>query len=240
MNTLIEGRGIGVRLGGRWLLRGVDLTARAGEVVALVGPNGAGKSTLLRVLLGLLRPTAGAVLRAAGVRVGYVPGMDAPAADLPLTVRRMMSLTAPRPAADERAALAETGVGHLLEARVDRLSYGELQRVMLARALARRPDLLVLDEPLRGVDVNGERELYPLLGEVVRRRGCGALLASHDLLHVLDGTDRLICLDREVRCAGRPDEVLERAEFARLFGTHAEAYWHLRRCARAPRLPDDA
>lgn len=240
MNTLIEGRGIGVRRGGRWLLRGVDLTARAGEVVALVGPNGAGKSTLLRVLLGLLRPTAGAVLRAAGVRVGYVPGLDAPAADLPLTVRRMMSLTAPRPAADERAALAETGVGHLLEARVDRLSYGELQRVMLARALARRPDLLVLDEPLRGVDVNGERELYPLLGEVVRRRGCGALLASHDLLHVLDGTDRLICLDREVRCAGRPDEVLERAEFARLFGTHAEAYWHLRRCARAPRLPDDA
>ena len=240
MNTLIEGRGIGVRRGGRWLLRGVDLTARAGEVVALVGPNGAGKSTLLRVLLGLLRPTAGAVLRAAGVRVGYVPGLDAPAADLPLTVRRMMSLTAPRPAADERAALAETGVGHLLEARVDRLSYGELQRVMLARALARRPDLLVLDEPLRGVDVNGERELYPLLGEVVRRRGCGALLASHDLLHVLDGTDRLICLDREVRCAGRPDEVLERAEFARLFGAHAEAYWHLRRCARAPRLPDDA
>ncbi len=235
MNTLIEGREVGVRRDGRWLLRGVDLAVRAGEVVALVGPNGAGKSTLLRVLLGLLRPTAGAVLRAAGVRVGYVPGLDAPAADLPLTVRRMMSLTAPRPAADERAALAETGVGHLLEARIDRLSYGELQRVMLARALARRPDLLVLDEPLRGVDVNGERELYPLLGDVVRGRGCGALLASHDLLHVLDGTDRLVCLDREVRCAGRPDEVLEHAEFARLFGNHAEAYWHLRCCARAPR-----
>ena len=234
MNTLLEGRGIGVRRDGRWLLRGVDLTVRAGEVVALVGPNGAGKSTLLRVLLGLLRPTAGAVRRAAGVRVGYVPGLDAPTADLPLTVRRMMSLTAPRPAADERAALAETGVGHLLSARVDQLSYGELQRVMLARALARRPDLLVLDEPLRGVDVNGERELYPLLGEVVRRRGCGALLASHDLLHVLDGTDRLICLDREVHCAGRPDEVLEDAAFARLFGSHAEAYWHLRRCAREP------
>ena len=235
MNTLIEGRDVGVRRDGRWLLRGVDLAVRAGEVVALVGPNGAGKSTLLRVLLGLLRPTAGAVLRAAGVRVGYVPGLDAPAADLPLTVRRMMSLTAPRPAADERAALAETGVDHLLEARIDRLSYGELQRVMLARALARRPDLLVLDEPLRGVDVNGERELYPLLGDVVRGRGCGALLASHDLLHVLDGTDRLVCLDREVRCAGRPDEVLEHAEFARLFGNHAEAYWHLQRCTRAPR-----
>ena len=236
MTTLLEGRGVGVRRGDRWLLREVDLAVQAGEVVALVGPNGAGKSTLLRTLLGLLRPTAGVVRRAAGARVGYVPGLDAPAADLPLTVRRMMSLTGPQPVADARAALAETGVDHLLAARVDQLSYGEFQRVMLARALARQPDLLVLDEPLRGVDVNGERDLYPLLGEVVHRRGCGALLASHDLLHVLEGTDRLVCLDVEVRCAGRPDEVLEHAEFARLFGVHAEAYWHLRRCAREPRL----
>ena len=220
---LVEARGLGVRRGGRWLLHDVDIAVERREVVTLIGPNGAGKTTLVRALLGLLRPDSGTVHRDAEVTVGYVPQRVHFDSTLPLTVARLMTLTSRRPPDAVNEALEETAVGHVLSARVSDLSSGELQRVLLARALMRLPNLLVLDEPLQGVDYTGEAELYELIAGIVERRACGVLLVSHDLHIVMGATDRVVCLNRHVCCTGAPEEVVGHDEFRRLFGPRAAA-----------------
>ena len=218
---LLEARGVGVRRGGRWILEDANMAVAGGEIVTLIGPNGAGKTTLVRVLLGLMRPDAGTVQRDEGATIGYVPQRVHFDPTLPLTVRRLMVMTSWRPEKDIKNALAETQVGHLLDASVSQLSGGELQRVLLARALMHVPSLLILDEPVQGVDYTGEAELYRLIGEIVERRGCGVLLVSHDLHIVMASTDRVVCLNRHVCCTGAPQEVVGHAEFRRLFGPGA-------------------
>ena len=220
-NPLTEARAVGVWRGGRWILQDVDIAVAAGEVVTLIGPNGAGKTTLVRVLLGLLKPDAGTVRRDEAASIGYVPQRVHFDSTLPLTVERLMSLTDRRPAEAVAEALEETAVGHLITARVSDLSGGEFQRVLLARALMRLPNLLILDEPVQGVDYTGEAELYELIGGIVERRGCGVLMVSHDLHIVMAATDRVVCLNRHVCCTGPPEEVVEHEEFRRLFGPSA-------------------
>ena len=221
--ALIEAHGVGVCAGRRSILRDVDISVAGGEVVTLIGPNGAGKTTLVRVLLGLLQPDTGTVRRDASASIGYVPQRVNFDHTLPLTVRRLMVMTGRRPDEAIEEALAETAVGHLLPARVSDLSGGELQRVLLARALMRLPNLLVLDEPVQGVDFTGEAELYELIAEIVQRRGCGVLLVSHDLHIVMAATDRVVCLNRHVCCTGAPQEVVGHEEFRRLFGKSTAA-----------------
>ena len=220
---LVEARGIGVRRGGRWLLREVDIAVARREVVTLIGPNGAGKTTLVRVLLGLLAPSPGTVRRDEAVTIGYVPQRVQFDPTLPLTVARLMTLTSRRPPDAVQEALEETAVGPLVDTSVADLSSGELQRVLLARALLRRPNLLVLDEPLQGVDYTGEAELYELIGTIVDRRGCGVLMVSHDLHIVMAATDRVVCLNHHVCCTGAPEDVVGHDEFVRLFGPRAAA-----------------
>ena len=222
-DPLIEARAAGVRRGGRWILHDVDIEVAAGEVVTLIGPNGAGKTTLVRVLLGLLNPDAGTVRRDEAASIGYVPQRVHFDPTLPLTVERLMNLTGRRPAEAVAEALEETAVGHLIAARVSDLSGGEFQRVLLARALMRLPNLLILDEPVQGVDYTGEAELYELIGGIVERRGCGVLMVSHDLHIVMAATDRVVCLNRHVCCTGAPEEVVAHEEFRRLFGPNAAA-----------------
>ncbi len=225
---LVSARSVGVYRGGRWLIHDVSLEVHAGEVVTVVGPNGAGKSTLLKTLLGLRRPDAGNVIRASGLRIGYVPPADPVQFDLPLTVRRLMTLTSHRPAEITTEALRETGADHLSTSQVNELSHGEFQRVMLARALSRNPDLLVMDEPLRGVDFSSEADMYQLITEIVEHRGCAALMTSHDLHYVMSRTDQVVCLNGTVRCMGAPEDTVDHPEFHQLFGTRAEAYRHVR------------
>ncbi len=233
---LVRVSSVGVHRGGRWIIHDVSLEIRPGEVVTVVGPNGAGKSTLLKTLLGLYRPDTGRVTRLPGLKVGYVPPTDPVQFDLPLTVRRLMTLTSPRPAGAIADALRETGVDHLSRSQVNELSHGEFQRVMLARALSRDPDLLVMDEPLRGIDFSSEAALYQLISEVVEHRGCAALMTSHDLHYVMSRTDRVVCMNGTIRCMGAPEDTVDHPEFHQLFGTRAEAYRHVRhQCHGEPR-----
>lgn len=215
---LVEARGLGVRRDGRWLLRAVDLAVCPGEVVTVIGPNGGGKTTLLKALIGLLRPDEGVVERRAGLTIGYVPQRLHLEWTLPLTVDRLMSLTGRLPPSAAADALRAAGVAHLAARPVQALSGGELQRVLLARAIARDAELLVLDEPVQGVDFSGETELYGLIGDVRRRTGCGVLLVSHDLHVVMAATDRVVCLDGGVQCSGRPREIATDPALVRLFG----------------------
>lgn len=218
---LAAARGLGVRRDGRWLVQHVDVALHAGEIVTLVGPNGAGKSTTAKALLGLVRHDAGTVERAAGLKVGYVPQRLALDWTLPLTVRRLMTLTGRHPRAVVQDALAQVGIAHLADARIQTLSGGEFQRALLARAIIRRPQLLVLDEPVQNVDFNGEIALYELIRNLRDDLGCGILLISHDLHIVMAHTDTVLCLSGHVCCHGTPQAVAESPEYRRLFGPRA-------------------
>lgn len=221
MSALISAEGICFRRGGRQILDNISLTVEPGEVVTLIGPNGSGKTSLLRILLGLEQADAGRVARRPGLTVGYVPQRLTVEPTLPMTVLRFLSLPHRVSRAAAREALEETGVAHLERAQVHALSGGEFQRVLLARALLRRPDILVLDEPAQGIDFSGQLDLYQLIDRIRRQRGCSVLLVSHDLHLVMAATDRVICLNRHVCCSGEPEAVSRHPEYLALFGPRA-------------------
>jgi zinc transport system ATP-binding protein len=220
--TLIRAVGLDLSFAGRRVLSGVDAAIRPGEIVTLIGPNGAGKTTLLRVMLGLARPDRGTVERRPGLRVGYMPQRFAVDDLLPLRVRRFLELGRPAAGQDPAAALAEVKAAHVVDAPVQAISGGELRRVLLARALLRDPELLVLDEPAQGVDVVGQSDLFRLIVALRERRRCGILMVSHDLHLVMAATDTVICLNAHVCCTGRPDAVSRHPEYLALFGDPAE------------------
>lgn len=219
--TLISMRGVGVRANGRWLVEGVDLSIRRGEIVTLIGPNGSGKSTTAKLATGVLKASQGMVERLPGLRIGYVPQKLNVDWTLPLTVKRLMTLTGRHSPSDVDAVLQAVGVAHLANAAVQNLSGGEFQQALLARAMIRKPDLLVLDEPVQGVDFAGEVALYDLIKKVRDETGCGILMISHDLHVVMAETDIVICLNGHVCCTGTPDSVVQSPEYLSLFGARA-------------------
>lgn len=213
----------GLRRSGRWLVRGISLALHPREIVTLIGPNGAGKSTTAKLVLGVHQPDEGTAWRRPGVRIAYVPQRLSIDWTLPLSVRRFMGLTGRIGDDEAREALAETEVAHLAAAQMQTLSGGEFQRVLLARAIARKPELLVLDEPVQGVDFSGEAALYDLIRRIRDRLGCGILLISHNLHLVMAATDRVICLNGHVCCSGTPKSVAASPEYKALFGARAAA-----------------
>ncbi|HEY7549895.1 MAG TPA: metal ABC transporter ATP-binding protein [Hyphomicrobiaceae bacterium] len=220
--ALISARGLTLARAGRPILTGVDIEIAPGEIVTVIGPNGAGKTMLVRALLGLERLDHGEVLRREPLVIGYAPQRFDIDRAIPLTVARFIALgrAAASPPEIERV-LADVGAGALIGRQLAELSGGELQRVVLARALIRAPDLLVLDEPARAVDYAGGAELYTLIGRLRTERGFGVLLVSHDLHVVMAQSDRVICLNRHVCCSGVPHSVAQHPEYARLFGSQA-------------------
>ncbi len=217
---LIEARDLCVSFGGRQILDHVALQIMRGEIVTLVGLNGSGKTTLVRVLLGLLTPDRGTVSRKSGLRIGFSPQRVHRDAILPMTVQRFLTLATPAPRARLQALLGEVGAAGLIDSQIADLSGGEFHRVLLARAIVRAPDLLVLDEPLAGVDVASQAELYRLIAHLRERYRCGVLLVSHDLYMVMAATDKVICLNHHVCCMGHPRSVARDAQFISLFGPH--------------------
>lgn len=206
---------------GQLALENLNLELHQGEIVTLVGPNGAGKSTLVRLLLGLIDADSGSVWRAPKLRIGYMPQKLALHPTLPLTVKRFLQLVPGVKSAEIKSALQETGALKVYHSPLQRISGGELQRVLLAGALLRKPQLLVLDEPVQGVDVNGQLELYNLIGRLRDRYGCGVLMVSHDLHLVMRATDRVLCLNRHLCCTGKPEQVSHHPAFIELFGDQA-------------------
>ena len=220
--TLIAAKGLVLHRGGVRVLDGVDLAIHAGEIVTIIGPNGSGKTTLVRTLLGLVTPEAGDIEKAEGLRIGYVPQAFAVDPNLPLTVRRFLAM-AGRGRADIQDALRAVGMdGGILAHPIQNLSGGELRRVLLARALLRKPDVLILDEPVQGVDIRGQSELYRLINAVRFELGCAVLMISHDLRLVMAATDEVICLNHHVCCAGHPEAVSRHPEYLALFGEKAD------------------
>jgi zinc transport system ATP-binding protein len=216
---LIAAKGITVKRGGRSLLDKVDLEVSPRQIVTVVGLNGSGKTTLLHVLLGLIAPDAGHVSRASGLRIGYSPQHINRDPSLPLTVEGFLKLAGPVTSDRIRTVLTDVGAAATLTAQVFELSGGELHRVLLARALLREPQLLVLDEPMSGVDIAGQAELYHLIADIRDRIGCGVVLVSHDLHVVMAQTDEVVCLNHHICCRGKPQSVVRDPSFIALFGS---------------------
>ncbi|MFD1341084.1 metal ABC transporter ATP-binding protein [Litorisediminicola beolgyonensis] len=217
--SLIETRGLDVRLGPLQVLDGVDFEISAGEIVTIVGPNGSGKSTFLRALIGAVPAAAGTIRRKTGLRLGYVPQKLAIDPGLPIRVRRFLDL--PKRVPDDAAAyaLSRAGAAGLDERPLAALSGGQMQRVLLARALLDDPELLILDEPTQGLDQPGSAAFYRLIEALRAELGCAVLMVSHELHVVMSASDRVLCLNGHVCCHGTPQVVANSAEYRALFGS---------------------
>jgi zinc transport system ATP-binding protein len=212
---LVEARGVGFAREGARILWDIDLALRAGEIVTVVGPNGSGKTTLLRLLIGAERPDTGQIVRRPGLRIGYVPQRMAVDYTMPMTVGRFLALSGGTGAAE---ALERVGVPDIAGQQLRALSGGQFQRVMLAQALMRRPELLVLDEAAQGLDQPGVARFYRLVEELRGALGCGVLLVGHDLHVVMAASDRVVCLNGHICCEGSPTVVSAAPAYRALFG----------------------
>ena len=218
---LIQLENIHMGFQGREVLQGISMDVMPGEIVTLIGPNGAGKTTLVRIALGLQKQSRGIRLVREGLRIGYMPQKLHVDNTMPLTVKRFLDLTN-QTASAILEALERTGVKHVYLSPLQSLSGGELQRVLLARALLHKPHLLVLDEPVQGVDINGQRELYQLIADLRKEQGCAVLMVSHDLHLVMAATDKVICINQHLCCSGHPHQVKEHPAYLRLFGVQSD------------------
>lgn len=218
-DTLVSLRDIGLDFKQRTVLDQITLDIHRREILTIIGPNGAGKSCLLKIVLGLYQPSRGSVTRTNGLTIGYMPQKLAVDPSLPLTVDRFLRLANAGDSQSIDQALQRVGARSLRQAAVQRLSGGEFQRVLLARALLRSPDLLVLDEPAQGVDLQGQQSLYRLLAQLREENGFAILMVSHDLHFVMAQTDQVLCLNQHVCCSGTAEAVVNHPEYLALFSS---------------------
>ena len=240
---LLDAIDISVVREGRAALDHVGLSVLPGQHLTLIGPNGAGKTLLLKVLLGLIKPSSGEVRRQAGLRIGYMPQSLQLSPLMPLTVDYFLRLANPSDDAAITETLALIDAAGLRTRSMHHLSGGERQRVLLARALLRRPDVLLLDEPGQNMDVTGQLAMYELIRRIQQERGCAVLMVSHDLHFVMRHTDQVYCLYHHVCCSGKPQEIVEDKAFAELFGpriAEVMGYYHHQHTHTHEHFPGDS
>jgi len=220
MNSfLLKAEHIGLKINQRQILDDINLSIKAGEIVTLIGPNGSGKTTLVKVLLGLVESDKGCLQKKEKLVIGYMPQKLHIDAVLPMSVKRFLRMGIKVDDGEIDKMSRKLGVETLLDQALQSVSGGEFQRVLLTRALLRKPDLLVLDEPAQGVDINGQQQLYQLISNIRDEYGCGVLMISHDLHLVMEATDQVLCLNTHICCSGRPEAVSQHPEYLRLFGS---------------------
>lgn len=219
MTRLVEIKNASVHQGATVALRNVDFHIDRGEIVTVVGPNGSGKSTLMKTVIGALKPNGGQVTRAQGLRIGYVPQSLEIDPTLPITVGRFLNLPRRVAKADVAEALENAGVPDLAGRQMAGLSGGQFQRVLLARAMLERPDLLILDEATQGLDQPGSAAFYRQIEDIRSTQGCAVLMVSHELHVVMAASDRVVCLNGHVCCHGAPELVASAPEYRALFGS---------------------
>ena len=217
-NALLVAHDVGFSRQGKTILSDISMQLHSKQIITLIGPNGAGKTSLIRILLGLTRATTGKVTLAPGLRTGYVPQRIVVPDVMPLRVCDFLNVSGNYSIEQCRLILDEVDCEYLLYSAMQNLSGGEMQRVLLARALLKDPQLLVLDEPASGMDIIGQQALYETIRMIRDKHDCGILMVSHDLHMVMAATDRVICLNTHICCTGHPDAVSEHPEYLKLFG----------------------
>ena len=217
--NLVKLENAGVYKSSKWLVRGISFEVNNGQIVTLIGPNGSGKTTTAKMILNILNVDEGLITSNTN-KMAYVPQKINIDWTMPLRVIDFMKITSSINNAQITEALALTGVEKLLYDEIHNLSGGEFQRVLIARAVAKKPELLVLDEPVQGVDFNGEIALYNLIKKISDKLNCGILLISHDMHFVMSATDHVICLNGHICCSGTPSTVVKNPAYIKLFGEH--------------------
>ena len=218
-NSLVKLENAGVYKSTKWLVRGISFEVNKGQIVTLIGPNGSGKTTTAKMILNILGTSEGFV-KSNTNKMAYVPQKINIDWTMPLRVIDFMKITSSLNNSQITDSLNMTGVDKLLYSQIHNLSGGEFQRVLIARAIATKPDLLVLDEPVQGVDFNGEIALYNLIKKISVTLNCGILLISHDMHFVMSTTDHVICLNGHICCSGNPSSIVKNPEYIKLFGEH--------------------
>ncbi|WP_422667239.1 zinc ABC transporter ATP-binding protein ZnuC [Buchnera aphidicola] len=218
MLEFIKLKNIYVNFSNRSILSDISISLISNRIITLIGPNGAGKSTLVRVILGLIQPNAGSVIIHPNISIGYVPQKLYLNRFLPITVERFLKLSNNISDIDIQLILKRVKVKSLQKFKLQQLSGGEMQRVLLAKALLKKPNLLVLDEPTQGIDVSGRLSLYKLINEIKDELKCSIFMVSHDLNLVMAKTDEVICLNNHICCSGTPENILKNIEFISIFG----------------------
>lgn len=221
-NTLIQLNNCGILRNQKWLVRGVSLKVERGQIVTLIGPNGSGKSTTAKMALGILRPDEGSNIVLNNLKISYVPQKLSIDWSLPLRVIDFMNLIEKHSQETLMDTLNLTGIKHLLYEDVRNLSGGEFQRLLMARAIAKEPEFLVLDEPVQGVDYAGEIALYQIIQDIRKTLHCGILLISHNLHVVMSQTNHVICLNGHICCSGEPQSIVKDPEYIKLFGENMD------------------
>ena len=220
ITPLIEVNGLSLQLNGETVLHNIDFRINAGEIITVVGPNGAGKSSLLRVLIGAVTPTTGKVYHQPGLRLGYVPQKLEIDQTLPLTVFRFLKLPGWQRRSVIHEALRSASVAGLADRQMSELSGGQFQRVLLARAVLKKPQILLLDEATQGLDQRSEVAFYKKIEELRSNLQCAVVMVSHDLHVVMSASDRVICLNKHICCEGSPEVISSDREWQKMFGTN--------------------
>ena len=216
---LVKLENAGVQRTSKWLVKGISFEISQGQIVTLIGPNGSGKTTTAKMILNIMNADEGQITRNTD-KMAYVPQKINIDWTMPLRVIDFMKITNNLNDNQVVESLTTTGVDKLLYNQIHNLSGGEFQRVLIARAIAKKPDLLVLDEPVQGVDYNGEIALYNLIKKISVNLNCGILLISHDMHFVMSTTDHVVCLNGHICCSGTPSSVVKNPEYIKLFGEH--------------------
>ncbi|CRK85668.1 Zinc import ATP-binding protein ZnuC [Candidatus Providencia siddallii] len=217
MNTLVTLNKISVSFGKKEVLKDITFNLNKGEIITLLGPNGAGKTTIIRIILGFLKPTSGLINKKYNIVIGYVPQKIQINKTIPLTVKRFIMLK-PKVHYDIILfALKQVDAVHLINQQMQKLSNGEMQRVLLARAILNKPDLILLDEPAQGVDIIGQIALYELIYKLKTKFICSILMISHDLHLVMAKTNKVLCINKHICCSGTPDTIYNHPEFINMF-----------------------
>ena len=224
MGFLIKADNLGIYGQSHWRVRGVNMQINPGEIVTMIGPNGSGKSTTAKALLGIIKADEGVVHRKADLKIGYVPQSLQISRDVPMSLGRFLQLTKSHSASEIAEVLDLVGLAKMDKKPLSALSGGQLQRALIARTLLLKPELMVLDEPVQGVDFAGEIALYELIEKIRNHLQCGMLLISHDLHIVMSRTDRVLCMNGHICCEGAPASVMENEAYISLFGPKASEF----------------
>ena len=215
--TLISANNISLSHHGKSILDKVSFELKQGEFITLIGPNGAGKSSLIKVLLGLTKADSGNIERANNIKLGYTPQTFKPNPFIPISVIDFLNLNQKVNQSFLHETATLTGTESLLDLPLKNLSGGELQRVLLTRALLNKPNVLILDEPAQNLDVNGQMHLYKLIQNIHQQQGCAVLMVSHDLHRVMKESTQVLCLYHHICCIGQPESILKDSQFNDLF-----------------------
>lgn len=218
MSALIKLNNISVIFDNKKILNNVSLNLTRKNITTIMGPNGAGKSTLIKIVLGLIQPNTGTIEKKDNIKIGYVPQKNNLNSSIPLTVDRFLKLAGKFSYEKRVNALKLVDASHIIKSNIHTLSGGETQRVLLARAMLRKPDLLVLDEPVQGVDINGQDEIYKLITQLRDKFNCAIMMVSHDLHLVMAKTDQVLCLHHHLCCKGTPETIIHNQDFIKIFG----------------------